>query len=300
MNFICGEYFCENSKYVFDEGYLNFSGGVYIPKGQSDKLIEHNKFIYYQNNKENRFIFANPNYLKEVLDFVWKSQEKFILITHKLDSAIDLNFTNRQGVGFEEIITQSNIIHWYAQNANMIHEKLSYIPIGVECPRIELHNLIKSTNYKSTNRKNNYLANFNVRIPYCISNERYTLQMILDKKNIKNTFNLLERQVFINNLENSYFCFSPMGAGIDCHRTWLALYCGAVPVLTRNIITEKIAKKFPVYLIDKWENLNLEDLNKERFLKIKENKIEINDLNLHNFIDILNIFNENSNSINSL
>ena len=34
MNYICGEYFAENASFVFDEGYLKFEGGVYIPKNQ--------------------------------------------------------------------------------------------------------------------------------------------------------------------------------------------------------------------------------------------------------------------------
>jgi hypothetical protein len=301
MKFICGEYFAENSKYVFDNGYLDFKGKIYIPKGQNDKNIEHNKFILYENKQlNNNYIFANPNYLKEVLIFLSLSKDKFTLITHKLDSTIDENFKNRQGILFRDIINHEQILHWYAQNANINHKKITYIPIGIECPRIELDKIISQMNCLNRNRTNNFLINFNPNSRYVIDNEREKLTNILNQKNIYNKFDFLNREQYIEDLTNSYFCLSPMGTGIDCHRTWTALYCGAIPILTKNYISEKIALFFPTLLIDKWQDLNFDNLNQDLYFKIKENKLEINNLNLNNFIEILNIFNENSNSINSI
>lgn len=301
MKFICGEYFAENSRYVFDNGYLNFTEGVYIPKGQENLNIQHNKFIFYENKNTSNYIFANPSYLKEALEFVQNSDADFILITHKLDSTINDSFINKQGVSFLDIINNHKIKHWYAQNACTKNSKLTYIPIGIECPRIELDRIIEKSNWQNTDRKNNFLINFNGDVSYSINNERSILKNILIQKNIyKNKFNFFNRKEFINDMTNSYFCLSPMGAGIDCHRTWCALYCGTIPILTKNYISEKIASVFPVLLIDKWEDLNLNILNKELYFNIKQNKLEINNLNLNNFIDILNIFNENTNSINSI
>lgn len=300
MNYICGEYFAENSKYVFDEGYLKFFGGVYIPKGQENLEIKHNHFIFYENKINNNYIFANPHYLKEVVEFIEKNDLDVILITHKLDSTIDENFINRQGITFSKIANHKKIIHWYAQNGFINHPKLTYIPIGIECPRIELDKIIEEEIKEKKEKDLNVLVNFNPNPIFSFFNERQILSNILKDKKINNSFNFLNRKTFINQLTRSLFCLSPTGGGIDCHRTWTALYCGSIPVLTRNNISEKISTKFPVFLIDKWEDLDTGQFNKENFNKIKKNKIEINNLNLDNFINILNIFNENSNSINSI
>jgi len=292
MNYICGEYFAENASFVFDEGYLKFEGGVYVPKDQPKELFEHNKFVVYKNNNNNDYIFVNPHFLAEFLHFIEKNNIRCNLITHKSDSLICETFINRQGISINDVLNSKNIVHWYAQNCFIKHEKISYIPIGTECPRIGLHPILKKAKYLNKQRNINFLINFQESIPYNVFNERKLLANILKFKNIyNNTFNLFKREEFIKDLQNSYFCLSPTGAGVDCHRTWLALYCGAIPVLTKNYISSKIAEKFPVYLIDTWESLDFASLNKDLYLSIKNQKnIEINDLNLLNFTEIINIF----------
>lgn len=52
-------------------------------------------------------------------------------------------------------------------------------------------------------------------------------------------------------LRNSLFVPSPRGNGIDCHRTWEAIYAGAVPVvLRRDWAFEHLA--LPVLVVDTW------------------------------------------------
>lgn len=302
MNFICGEYFAENSKHVFDNGYLTFCGKVYQPKGQEQKKIYHNHFIYYENEGiTNNYIFSNPNYLLEVLSFIENFNEEVVLITHKLDSTIDENFENRQGINFLDIVNNPRIKHWYAQNAISNNSKVTYIPIGIECPRIGIQNIIQNYSKKNIKKDINFLINFNDKTRHSINNERIIIKQSLEKKGLyDNKFDFLNREQFINDLFKSYFCLSPMGAGIDCHRTWLALYCGAIPILSKNPISIKIASIFPAIVIDNWETFDFSNLNKDLYFQIKKNKLEINDLNLNNFIEILNIFHENTNSINSI
>lgn len=65
-------------------------------------------------------------------------------------------------------------------------------------------------------------------------------------------------------LSESKFVLSPAGNGFDCHRTWEALYLGAIPIVKRAH-WPFINKPLPVLIIDEWEDL----------LKLKLNTISV-------------------------
>jgi hypothetical protein len=55
---------------------------------------------------------------------------------------------------------------------------------------------------------------------------------------------------------------SPEGNGIDCHRMWECLYLKVIPICHRNVVTEYFAKIFPIVLVNDWQDLDLEYLDK--------------------------------------
>lgn len=55
-------------------------------------------------------------------------------------------------------------------------------------------------------------------------------------------------------LSESKFVLSPAGNGFDCHRTWEAMYLGAIPIL-RRAHWPFINKNLPVLLLDEWDEL---------------------------------------------
>ena len=54
-------------------------------------------------------------------------------------------------------------------------------------------------------------------------------------------------------MRKSLFVPSPAGNGLDCHRTWEALYLGAVPVILKSEFCGD--SSWPVLVIDKWKEL---------------------------------------------
>lgn len=70
-----------------------------------------------------------------------------------------------------------------------------------------------------------------------------------------------EQQEYLNNLKNYKFTISPQGNGVDCHRTWEALYLKCIPIVDRNLVTEYFAKYFPMVLVDDWASFSLEQLD---------------------------------------
>jgi len=53
------------------------------------------------------------------------------------------------------------------------------------------------------------------------------------------------------------FVASPPGNGLDCHRTWEALYVKTIPIVLRSVAMEYFAQHgLPIYIIDNWSDLN--------------------------------------------
>ena len=74
-------------------------------------------------------------------------------------------------------------------------------------------------------------------------------------------------------MRNSLFVPSPAGNGYDCHRTWEAIYLGAIPVILKSEFCGD--GTWPVLLVDEWNDLiklsrpELEELYKNRVLNKK-------------------------------
>jgi hypothetical protein len=63
---------------------------------------------------------------------------------------------------------------------------------------------------------------------------------------------------YIQALSTFKFAICPEGNGIDTHRFWECLYLKVIPICPRNIVTEYYSKMFPVVLLDRWEDLNID------------------------------------------
>ena len=55
-------------------------------------------------------------------------------------------------------------------------------------------------------------------------------------------------------LSNSYFVISPPGNGLDCHRTWEAIYLGCVPVVKRSSLSEEFTMNLPILAVEDWSD----------------------------------------------
>lgn len=52
------------------------------------------------------------------------------------------------------------------------------------------------------------------------------------------------------------FVLSPDGNGMDCHRSWEALYLGRIPVMRRTRFHEAVYRDMPVLLVDSFEEIS--------------------------------------------
>lgn len=67
--------------------------------------------------------------------------------------------------------------------------------------------------------------------------------------------NINKYKTFLNNLSMSKFSICPRGCGIDCYRMYDALYYECIPIILKTEDFYKNVSKFPVLVLDKWEDL---------------------------------------------
>ena len=73
----------------------------------------------------------------------------------------------------------------------------------------------------------------------------------------------MEYEDYLQKLKSYKYCVSPEGNGIDCYRTWEALYMKTIPICKRSILVEEFSKTFPIYIVDDWKDLDVKDLEKQ-------------------------------------
>lgn len=81
------------------------------------------------------------------------------------------------------------------------------------------------------------------------------------------------RGEFYSVLRESLFVIAPPGNGPDTHRTWEALYCGAVPVVLKEYFPHSLSDFLPVFAVEKFDDfLGLSDEELDRLYEQQKQK----------------------------
>lgn len=248
MEYITGNKFKRLADYVLDEGGFRRTGivndtPVYFVKTD---LVE----VFFTNHAP-----ASP----------------YKLITHNSD----YNITDY----YLKYLQDSNLVRWFAQNVNTRHPKVESIPIGL-ANEIWAHGeeAVMQKAVNANNPKNTTLyCNFNV------STNRESRTACLDFMNRNNVTmaKASDFNTYLQELSKSLFTLSPDGNGIDCHRTWEALYLKTIPVVVRSIHTE-FYRTLPILVIESWEALNIAQLNENTYRMLIDQH-SANALNMHTY-----------------
>jgi len=198
--------------------------------------------------KSGDVIFCNTGVLTDFISkYLKKININFILITHNSDYVIDQRYS--------ELLNNGNLIHWFAQNNTLVDKKVSTIPIGLENKSYYNHGRLsefQALTEVTHNKRRRILCAFSTHTnPSTRLHALSVLQRSPHVDKLKLT-NVDYKRV----LSNFQFVASPAGNGLDCHRTWEALYLGTVPI----VVGQKFYQSFPDFpglVLDKWEDLLL-------------------------------------------
>jgi hypothetical protein len=144
---------------------------------------------------------------------------------------------------------------------------------------------------KFSERKNKIYCNFlhSIRGRYgkldrqeAIDNINYSLIVF------ENNFMPVKRT--FQNIVQYAFVLSPLGNGMDCHRTWEALILGAIPIVKTSAL-DNLYQDLPVLIVQKWSDVN-ENLLNETIINFSKKSFNYDKLNLNYWVEkILTTYN---------
>lgn len=150
---------------------------------------------------------------------------------------------------------QETFLHVYCSNVQSETARLSAIPVGLE-------NLYRFRNGRlkdflaaglepaSECKRRTVTGHFN------IGNNREVrepLALALRKSRFGWEEKRLSPRDYRQVVRESKFVLSPPGNGADCHRTWEAIYLGAVPVVLRGTLAPSLVSNLPIVEVDSYE-----------------------------------------------
>lgn len=200
-------------------------------------------------------VFVQGDLLRTFFEMIHPQiKHPYILITQNADTNIDHSYCK---------YIDRKIIHWFAQNVVAVHEKITPIPIGLEC--LYHHNFgvpkvfdaaVKKSISKATaaTRKSRIIFKFNIK-----SNpeERQPAYDFLSRFPLADELTGWPHpKKYLESLMSYRFVASPRGNGEDCHRTWEAMLVGTVPIVMKSVASDFFSKiGLPLLAIDSWDDI---------------------------------------------
>jgi hypothetical protein len=177
----------------------------------------------------------------------------FVLFTHNSDLPVDEHFERRLG--------DPHLVAWFAENAAFHHPKLYAIPLGIANPH-RVHgdgHLLRAAQSASTEKTT--LFNTSFAIGTNVAERTHCIEQTGLQPGPRKPY-----ADYLADLGSSYFCLSPRGNGIDCLRTWEALYLRSIPVVTRSVLTDQ-HPDIPMIVLDDWAEFSSIDFSPELYRK---------------------------------
>jgi hypothetical protein len=178
-------------------------------------------------------------------------------------------------------LEDSRVIHWYGQNVDFVHKKVTNIPIGLDYHSLLKPNVLKwHDNVINCNSQELMLSNivknskpFNIRLTKCYANFHIELRSTLTNDRVDAVKNIdraiifyepfqINRKTFWENQSNYKFAVCPHGGGYDTHRLWECLVLGCIAIVKTSAL-DVLYKDLPVVIVNKWSDITNELLISE-------------------------------------
>lgn len=213
----------------------------------------------YQSLADTKYV-PNLFYQVKPFDIVYSKIEhaRFFCFENKSTPCILLTDCDFALDKINSLARSNNILYWFGTNVMVQDPKIEGIPIGL--PQITAargignKSLIQSYRLNKPDKKG--LAYMSHVITTNVS-ERYAIYNIFRQKpwvTQEGGYERVSYEHYIESVVSHYYMFSPPGAGIDCHRTWEALYLGTVPIV-KNSYAMSFFKDLPILFVDQYDQV---------------------------------------------
>lgn len=211
--------------------------------------------------KQGDVIFVKTDFVQTFFQTLHpKIPHRYILLTHNSD----LDVTPELARAMDE-----QIIVWYAQNLMVKHPRIKPLPIGLENLHHYRNGIVADfirLRQRNPKKRTRILSSFNLATNPQV---RQRALQILDSHPLADHVWGLNSYAYRRLLQIYQFVASPRGNGLDCHRTWEALYLGVIPIVTTSPL-DALYTNYPIWIVEDWQELYAYDA---AGLKIKYGEI---------------------------
>ena len=231
------------------------------------KHVKQGNIIFVKTDNIEDFFHAKHPYIRH----------PYVLITHNGDYPVP------RGCG--RYLKDSKLLAWFGQNIEgFSHPKLRPIPIGIANQYVSGSGdvrILKQRRAQLNEYDRTHLAYLNINTGTNCDIRNRVYQICREKSFCWERGGLPFKDYLID-LAQSKFVISPRGNGLDCHRTWEALYMGAIPIVTHSSL-DVIFENLPVLIIDDWASLT-EEFLEEQYQKITSGSYDLSPLYMNYWI----------------
>lgn len=220
--------------------------------------------------KAGETIYIHPTALKNFLiSYAPLIQFPFVLVSGDSDTTIPQDIREES----QQILQHPFLIRWYAQNCMEPSDTLKQLPIG-----LYFHTIFSSRiGWNRSKKDMNYYESLftelrkTPKINHCFSNFHFLLNTKYgeDRRNAIQEIpsNLIFYQRKRISSEETWklmsvykYIISPHGNGLDCHRTWEAIFLGCIPILKTSPL-DPMFQGLPVLIVKNWSDITRTLLN---------------------------------------
>tara|TARA_R110000823_G_scaffold224841_5_gene352753 strand:- start:5493 stop:6365 length:873 start_codon:yes stop_codon:yes gene_type:complete len=219
-------------------------------------------------------VYCKTDYVASFLDACARnlSTTKYILVTHQSDYGITKNLISK---------LPDNVVKWFGQNVECVDDpRVESIPIGsasltwigkkqyAEVTHAPDFDLIEETG-KAKVIQNLAYMNFAI---HTNPDRRHVYDFFKNQDWVTAcpadlSLEEYKKTRYYNNVKNDYmdlynhkFCIAPLGNGVDCGRTWQAIYLNTIPIIPRHLNIE-FYRDLPILVYDDIEEITEPYLN---------------------------------------
>lgn len=213
--------------------------------------------------KKGDVIFVHTLRVDDFFDkFHDKIVNKYLLITGGDDNPLPGSHA--------KYLNDPKIYAWFTQNIDRpLTKKLISIPLGIAPTFVKHGNIDVVTNILSLSRFNRFFCYVNFSDETYPTERGFVKQLFLNEKFCFFAQNK-SYENYLRDLCQSLFVLSPRGNGLDCHRTWEGILCGAIPVVKTSTL-DPLFLDLPVLIINDWTEIT-RDFLRESYKNIKYRK----------------------------
>jgi hypothetical protein len=218
---ISGKAFSDKCKWVIDPRYPDRTPFSYAAANDGDWVFLNGDHLF-------RFISAFP--VTPVLT------KRFYLVIHNTD----LSFTEERLAKVRKYV-----YHVFAVNSAIQHPRVTTIPLGFADNQLEF-----LASYQPASGERDIEIYLNITARHNWDKRKVCADAFATDPRVFRRDRVSVEQYYAD-LCRSKFVLCPEGTGMDTHRLYEALLCGAIPVVVRNPLTP-LYEKLPVCLLNQW------------------------------------------------